>query len=392
MLEPRLLAIYLIAVAVGVFLLPAWWMVAVAVAVQVGLWMGVGLGAAGLARQLRKLALFLCFILVCYSLVSTDPATDRWQSYSIPLLGWSIDINLTGALYGLTMVLRVIAVVLASQVIRAGDPRALARGLAKLGMPRIGALSIDAVLTLLGGRERGRGRGDGSGGGSGGRRSRLSRFWRRLKKLGSGDVSALIDPLFGHIDRAESHVADAAPDLDRKLARDIAIIAGIALTMLGIKALKMLPGLPFAPGHKGVILIPFYFAARALCRTRFAATLTGLTMGIAAFLLGDGRWGIFEVAKHVAPGLLIDLLYPVFMRRPATASVLSWSVLGTIAALGRFATVTAIALTVQAPAVVYAFLIPGLLIHGIFGALSGIVTAPLIRALLRRSEPSDDSS
>jgi hypothetical protein len=45
--------------------------------------------------------------------------------------------------------------------------------------------------------------------------------------------------------------------------------------------------------------------------------------------------------------------------------------------------VTAIALTVQAPALVFAFLIPGLLIHAVFGALSGIVTAPLMRALLK---------
>ena len=63
-----------------------------------------------------------------------------------------------------------------------------------------------------------------------------------------------------------------------------------ALTMLGVKALKILPGIPFMPGYKGVILIPLYLVAARVTRTRFGATLTGLTMGTVAFLLGDGRY------------------------------------------------------------------------------------------------------
>jgi hypothetical protein len=36
---------------------------------------------------------------------------------------------------------------------------------------------------------------------------------------------------------------------------------------------------------------------------------------------------------------------------------------------------------VQAPAVAWAFLVPGLIIHTTFGILSGLVSSPLIRAL-----------
>jgi hypothetical protein len=61
-------------------------------------------------------------------------------------------------------------------------------------------------------------------------------------------------------------------------------------------------------------------------------------------------------------------------------------VLGLLAALGRFATITLIALAVQPPALVYAVLLPGLLVHGIFGILSGVVTAPLLTALDRKPE------
>ena len=153
--------------------------------------------------------------------------------------------------------------------------------------------------------------------------------------------------------------------------------------------LKLLPGLPFAPGHKGVLLIPLYLVAASMTRTRAGATLTGLTMGTVAFLMGDGRYGVFEIAKHVAPGIFIDLLFAparALARGGRFRRVLAWSMLGLIAALGRFATITLIALAVQPPAIVFAVLIPGLVVHATFGALSGLVTAPLIAALDTRPE------
>ncbi len=392
-LDPRLRALYLIAVAIGVFLVHTWWIVGTVAAIQAVLWMAVGLGVPRLLRQLRKLALFLGFILACFALVTNDPATDRWRTLVIPVLHWGIDINLSGALVGLTMVMRVLSVVLASQVIRAGDPKALAAGLGRLGVPRTVSLSIDAVLALLGerGRRGGGGGGGGTGGGGGGGRGRGDGggdgkaegggFWAGLRRLARGDVSLIAASLRRQMARAEEHVV-AQGETEGRRARDVAVISGIALTMLGIKALKLLPGLPFAPGHKGVILIPLYIVAGRLTKSRAGATLTGLTMGSCAFLLGDGRYGIFEIFKHVAPGVVVDLGMPIMRGRRA---IWAWSLFGLVIALGRFATIACIALAVQAPAVVYAFLLPGLAIHATFGVLSGIVTAPLIRAL-----PQDD--
>src|SRR5262249_39565372 len=161
-------------------------------------------------------------------------------------------------------------------------------------------------------------------------------------------------------------------------------------TMLGIKALKLLPNIPFAPGHKLVLLTPLYVVASLKTRTRFGATLTGLVMGTVAFLLGDGRYGIFEILKHVAPGILCDLFVPLLARRrPKTrgGSALVWSIAGGIMGVGRFATIFTVTLTVQAPAVAWAFLVPGLIIHTTFGVLSGLVSAPLIRAFIDRGDP-----
>jgi hypothetical protein len=187
--------------------------------------------------------------------------------------------------------------------------------------------------------------------------------------MGRGDVGGLVQRLERQIERAHAHIGGE---------RDVAVIAGITLTMLGIRALKILPSIPFAPGHKLVLLTPLYILASMMTRSRFGATLTGLVMGTVAFLLGDGKYGIFEILKHVAPGVMCDLLVPGLSRRKLGG--LGWSIFGMLVAFGRFGTILCIVAWVQAPKIAYAMLGPGLLVHGTFGAASGYITYQLIRS------------
>src|SRR5207247_304713 len=107
-------------------------------------------------------------------------------------------------------------------------------------------------------------------------------FWASLKRIGRGDVGPIVARIDRQVARVEDHLA--ATDDQPSLARDIAVIAGVSLTMLGIKALKILPSIPFAPGHKLVLLTPLYIIASLKTRSRLGGTLTGLTMGSVAFL------------------------------------------------------------------------------------------------------------
>lgn len=135
------------------------------------------------------------------------------------------------------------------------------------------------------------------------------------------------------------------------------------------------------------MLTPLYIVASVLSYSRFGATLTGLTMGTVAFLMGDGRYGIFEILKHVTPGLICDLLVPLLLRGGRRPGPLLWSIVGGLIGAGRFATIFGIALTVQAPAVAFAMLIPGFTIHTTFGALSGYVSYHLVKAVERLRKP-----
>src|SRR2546430_332688 len=148
--------------------------------------------------------------------------------------------------------------------------------------------------------------------------------------------------------------------------------------MASVKVLKILPGLPFAPGHKALLLFPLYVLASRLTHSRWGGTAAGSIMGVIGFLQGDGRFGVLEILKHIAPGLVIDLASPVVRRLPAWA--FGYCLIGLAAAAGRITTELVLVLLLGARAEVYLFpaavLIPNLLA----GFLSGFVTIFVLRA------------
>jgi len=374
-IDPRLRVLYLAGVAIGIFFLsqPRW--VGFVAIVQVLLWFLVGLSFRDLLRQLAKLWLFGLLIVLSYALTAQDPQTDRWIELSIA--GAGISLNLAGLSAGLVMLLRLATVVLVSQVVRVGDQRAISSGLRTLGLPRSASISIDTVLALFG--ERGQGRG-------GGRRRHQQHatqgFWASVKRLAAGDVDPIVNRLERQISRAEQHARQQ--DLGRgghDLARDVGVVAGISLTMLGVRALRVLPSVPFAPGHKLVILTPLYIVAGMLTRSRFGSTLTGTSMGSVSFLMGQGRYGIFEIIKHVVPGAICDLCLPALTAGGRMPGGLVWCLFGGLIAAGRFASIVAMTFVVQAPAVAYAILVPGFVVHITFGLFSGYVTYHLVRGV-----------
>ena len=44
-----------------------------------------------------------------------------------------------------------------------------------------------------------------------------------------------------------------------------------------------------------------------------------------AFLLGDGRYGIFEILKHVTPGIICDLTVPLLVRGGRQPGPVVWT-------------------------------------------------------------------
>jgi len=369
---------YLLLVAVGVFFIRDPRGVVAVAALQLLLWLAAGLGLGRAVSRIRKLWLFAALITLAYALTANDPDTDVWLT--LPLYLFDLELNRTGALIGLTMVLRILCVVLASQVARAGEPRAVVDGLSRLGVPASASILLDTVLALVG-DSAAKPKGESAA-------ASLAATFRRLRR---GDVGPLVESLEGQFARAEAHIDElTADDADRGKSKDLAIIAGIALTMLGIRALKVLPGLPIPAGHKMIFLTPLYVSATLLTSRRFASTGVGLSMGLVSFLMGEGRYGIFGLFKHVAPGLLCDLMLGRLRGGSWRPGVGFWAFFGALAAVARFATMFAVVLAVQAPSVAYALLVPGLVSNVVFGSLSGYITFHLVARLSAPSELSTD--
>src|SRR4051812_36707606 len=192
--DSRLRVAFLFLTGAGIFLLrsPLW--VAALTGALLVLSFAVRIPPRRVLRSILKLWGFTLVVLISYALVREDPSVDRWVH-----LG-PLPLNVGAVLVGAVMVLRVISVALASQIARAGDPRAIATGLRRLWVPAVVADAMDAVLALLegdaapgeAGRRPGSGRGDGTGGGGGGGRGGGEErgggggIWAGLKSVGRG--------------------------------------------------------------------------------------------------------------------------------------------------------------------------------------------------------------
>ncbi len=257
-----------------------------------------------------------------------------------------------------------------------------------LGLPGLFVYSLDHTLELLGGaRPRGSGRGGGKGAGegndegSGGARPSQGGFLAILRRLLRGDVAGFVQEIRGDVARAGEQIAGEQGSLSARMAHDVATVSGIALTMATLKIFKLLPGIPFASGHKAILLFPLYILASRLTYSRWGATAAGSVMGVIGFLQGDGRFGILEILKNVAPGVVIDLAEPWVRRLPGW--VLGYCLLGLAAAVARTTTEFAVVAMLGSRAEIYLFPMAKLVPNLIAGFLSGFTTMVVLRAFDR---------
>jgi len=376
--------LYLLAVTAVAFMVPAfattqparWSVIPALFALQVIILRACRFPSSEIARLIWRLKWFFLFLIGCYVLLPPESpdAGDLVLHWHLPLVAWQIRFNLAGLDRAGLMCLQILTLLLASTVVRAtGSGSDLVDGLRTLRLPDLFVYSLDHTLELLGAAKKpGRGRGERAG-----RGDALS----TLKRLLRGDIGGLVETVRTNIQRGGEPLGHGSDRrLSPRLIHDIGIVTGIALCMASIKVLRLLPGLPFAPGHKALLLFPLYVLASRLTHSRWGGTAAGSIMGIIAFLQGDGRFGVLDILRHVAPGLVIDLAGPLVSRLPSWA--LGYCFLGLAAAAGRVATELVLVLLLGARAEVYLFpaavLVPNLLA----GFLSGFVTIFVLRAFL----------
>ena len=113
-------------------------------------------------------------------------------------------------------------------------------------------------------------------------------------------------------------------------------------------------------------------------------------MGVIGFLQGDGRFGILEMLKHLAPGVVIDLAQPWVSRLPGWA--LGYCLLGLAAAIARTTTEFSLVVMLGARAEIYIFPMAKLVPNLVAGFLSGFITLFVLRAFDRSMPRQEESS
>jgi hypothetical protein len=395
--------LYLLAITTVIFALPMviggsmqWLAIVGLLALQILILLACRIAPRDIPRPVARLKWLFVFLIAAYTLLpgedeSSGVLTLAWQ---VPVIGWSLPVNLGGLEQAGRMCLQIVTMLLASSVVRlTGTGRDLVEGLQSFHLPALFVYSLDHTLGLLGGTQRrsggGRGGGPGTGGG-GSNRAPQAGFLTILKRLVRGDVGAFVQSIRGDVDRAGQQIAgETRRNLSGQMAHDVAIVSGIALTMATLKMFKILPGIPFASGHKALLLFPLYILASRLTYSRWGATAAGAVMGVIGFLQGDGRFGILEMLRHLAPGVVIDLAQPWVSRLPGWA--LGYCLLGLAAAVARTTTEFSLVAMLGARAEIYIFPMAKLVPNLVAGFLSGFTTLFVLRAF-DRSMPRREES
>jgi hypothetical protein len=366
---------WLLALAVILFALAHPALLGALLAAQLGLWFASGLPARGLWPPLRRLLAFGLLIALSFAFVPTGGA-DNWVA--LPGPDW-LRLNLEGLALAGVMFLRVLTLVIASSwVQRSCPPGALVRGLRWLRLPETVAIAVDATLAMLAG---GPGSGTGGGGGMGGGRHREAPGGAELKwaDIRAGRVQAFTEAFERSLERARRWLAERYPELTPERVRDLSLVLALCLVVMGLKVLQVLPGIPFASGHKNILIVPLLLYVAQATNMRFGGFAAGTAVGIVSFLMGYGKFGVLEIAHFAVPGLLADLLAPWLRATTTGARLAQYALAGAVLGLGRFAANFLAIVLAGAPDVAFLLFAPLLVSQVAFGALSCFVSVLLIK-------------
>jgi hypothetical protein len=401
--------LYLLAITAAVFAVPAvvggsalWLTILGLLVLQIVILLACRIAPRDIVRPVSRLKWLFIFVIAAYTLLpgedgSTAAPTLAWH---IPLLDLSLPISLAGLKQAGRMCLQIVTMLFASSVVRlTGTGRDLIEGLEFFRLPGLFVYSLDHTLELLGGarprhgggRGGGKGAGEGNDEGGGGAPTSQGGFLAILKRLLQGDVAGFVHEIRGDVARAGERIAgEQGSKLSARMAHDVATVSGIALTMATLKIFKLLPGIPFASGHKAILLFPLYILASRLTYSRWGATAAGSVIGVIGFLQGDGRFGILEILKNVAPGVVIDLAEAWVRRLPGWA--LGYCLLGLAAAVARTTTEFAVVAMLGSRAEIYLFPMAKLVPNLVAGFLSGFTALFVLRAFDRSMPRQEEFS
>jgi len=356
--RPQFKILYLLTIAVGVLALRDPLLNSGLLLLQGILW-----GILGIQRQdlkvLKKGYPFALAILFINSFFTVPRDLALFSLFHV-----SVGISTQGLTAGLFLVARFFTILLASLVVRKSmTSEEFIEGLTRFKLSPNFALILDSILTSLEGKSSGGGGGKGQGRGQG--QGKEAKAYS-LKSILKGDFSIIIELIRKRLTEAKEKFVDY----------DWAVISAIAVMVVGIRMIKILPGIPIAPGHKNVLIIPLFVLVATLSKKKFAATYVGFLSGVIAFFFGFGKYGILGIGQFMIPGLIVDIMIGLSFQ---SQSIFIFGLIGLVAGMGRVSAEILLALVFGLPKAFYLFFTPLFLSQCGFG----LISAPVSKYLLK---------
>jgi hypothetical protein len=362
--------LYVIFLSVVLFFIKGWLTILVIAFLQTALWLYKRLHISAYFRALFKLKWFILVIFIAYALIQPY---DGAQGLIVDFSLFSMTYYPDGMLIALLMIARLALLLMASLWVRLSSSREqFTQALKSIKLPESVAVVTDLVMTqLVSDKPKNKKNKQ-----QGKNKKKRSFSWQQLKTNKGQIIQQLIEKSQA---KSLNLIDENYPHFSAQQKHDIVVLMSVVAAIMSLKMLQLLPGIPIAPGHKNLLVIPLLLLASLSTHSRYGGLAAGLTTGIVSFFLGFGKFGVFEILHFAIPGLVADLLVPVIRKAQGKTVIIKLMLIGAIIGLSRFAANLAILILVGTPKLAWVIFLPVLTSQVIFGALSSFVCLPVLK-------------
>jgi hypothetical protein len=240
---------------------------------------------------------------------------------------------------------------------------------------------IDQIMTIVAEEDKEKGMGKGSGGGPGKGQGKGQGKGEGNKNDSESEEVKAKDVLFkGKVGNIPKKLAQRISYARERFAGNPdAAMASAALSVTLIRMVKIAPGIPWASGHKNIVLIPVFVFGITRSGKKFAGTTIGLISGILNFGMGFGKYGPIGILQFAVLGFFMDLLLLLPVKK---TNLIYLALVGIIGGFVRASTDILLALMLDASELVYLVYLPAIISQVAFGGASAFIS----RAVLKQIE------
>ena len=311
------------------------------------------------------------FILIIFAFQAFTGPND------IPVLTikkWTLALSYNGMLEGAVTIGKLIAMLLITQVVRFSmKEEDFTKGLKRVGLSEGMAQTIDQIMSVV--HAEGNGKGSGKGGGKGGGAKRAE----GENEQKGGKLEKATDVLKGRVGKIpEKLMTRLTAATENFKGNPHAALASSALAITLIRMVKIAPGLPLAPGHKNVLVIPVFLYGILRSGDRFSGLKIGSISGVLHFSMGFGKYGLLSIFEFSILGLVLDLMLKLPFRK---TNLVFLMVIGAVAGAVRIGTEILLALILNMPGTFYLIYLPYVVSQILFGMGSAFVSRVLLKKI-----------